>query len=97
MVLIFVLDNLYRVDIDAVSYVVVEMSLLSTIFRRVDGVMVQAPHSLLNTKFINNIRRSGATTETFTWDVAFDTTFEKVCLPFPTFDLFSNQRLTFCG
>ncbi|KAM0747079.1 hypothetical protein T439DRAFT_359919 [Meredithblackwellia eburnea MCA 4105] len=67
-----------RVDIDGQAFVVKEMHLLSTIFRRVDGVIVQAPHSVLNTKFINNIRRSGAIMEKFTWDVDFSTPFEKI-------------------
>lgn len=42
-----------RVDIDGVSYIVLEMHLLSTIFRRTDGMIVQAPHIILNTKFVN--------------------------------------------
>ncbi|KAK4703902.1 hypothetical protein P7C70_g2313, partial [Phenoliferia sp. Uapishka_3] len=67
-----------RVDIDGVGYVVKEMQLLSTIFRRTDGVIVQAPHSVLNTKFVNNIRRSGAISEKFTWDVDFSTPLEKI-------------------
>ncbi|KAI5478657.1 hypothetical protein MNV49_004684 [Pseudohyphozyma bogoriensis] len=88
-----------RVDIDGEHYVVKEMHLLSTIFRRTDGTIVQAPHSVLNTKFVQkyvalrfvevegtgllelfgrSIRRSGAILETFTWDVAFDTSFEKI-------------------
>ncbi|KAK4048978.1 hypothetical protein OIO90_005613 [Microbotryomycetes sp. JL221] len=67
-----------RVDIDGVSYTVLEMQLLSSVFKRIDGTVVQAPHSILNTKFINNIRRSGAIWELFTFDVAFDTPFEKI-------------------
>lgn len=43
---------LQSVDIDSVSYVVKEMHLLSTIFRRTDGVIVQAPHNVLNTKSV---------------------------------------------
>ncbi|SCV73450.1 BQ2448_7376 [Microbotryum intermedium] len=67
-----------RVDIDGVPYVVLEMHLLSTVFRNTNGTVTQAPHSLINTKFILNIRRSGAISETFVWDVAFATSFEKI-------------------
>ncbi|GAA5988936.1 hypothetical protein JCM11641_002920 [Rhodosporidiobolus odoratus] len=67
-----------RVEIDGIAYIVLEMHLLSTIFKKVDGTVTQAPHSLLNTKFVYNYRRSGAIWETFTWDVAFATTFEKI-------------------
>ncbi|KAK4046937.1 hypothetical protein OIV83_005728 [Microbotryomycetes sp. JL201] len=67
-----------RVDIDGNSYTVLEMQLLSSVFKRIDGTVVQAPHSILNTKFINNIRRSGAIWEPFVFDVAFDTPFEKI-------------------
>lgn len=70
-----------RVDIDGESYVVKEMALLSTIFRRTDGKIVQAPHSILNTKFIQNVRRSGPITESFAWDVDFTTSLEKVRPP----------------
>jgi hypothetical protein len=41
-----------RVDIDGDHYVVKEMHLLSTVFRRIDGKIVQMPHSLLNAKVI---------------------------------------------
>ncbi|SCZ95272.1 BZ3500_MvSof-1268-A1-R1_Chr11-2g03397 [Microbotryum saponariae] len=67
-----------RVDIDGVPYVVLEMHLLSTVFRNTNGTVTQAPHSLINTKFILNIRRSGAISEPFVWDVAFETPFEKI-------------------
>lgn len=42
-----------RVDIDGVSYIVMEMQLLSSVFKKTDGMVVQAPHSILNTKFIH--------------------------------------------
>lgn len=29
------------------------MQLLSSVFKKTDGTVVQAPHSILNTKFIN--------------------------------------------
>ncbi|GAA5874058.1 hypothetical protein JCM8547_004817 [Rhodosporidiobolus lusitaniae] len=67
-----------RVSIDGVDYIVLEMHLLSTIFKKIDGTVTQAPHSLLNTKFVLNYRRSGAIWETFTWDVDFGTSFEKI-------------------
>ncbi|GAA6058014.1 hypothetical protein JCM3770_006647 [Rhodotorula araucariae] len=67
-----------RVCIDAIDYIVLEMHLLSTIFKKVDGTVTQAPHSLLNTKFVLNYRRSGPIWESFTWDVDFGTTFEKI-------------------
>ncbi|GAA5821690.1 hypothetical protein JCM11251_000973 [Rhodosporidiobolus azoricus] len=67
-----------RVSIDATDYIVLEMHLLSTIFKKIDGTVTQAPHSLLNTKFVLNYRRSGPIWETYTWDVDFGTTFEKI-------------------
>ncbi|GAA5918315.1 hypothetical protein JCM6882_008210, partial [Rhodosporidiobolus microsporus] len=67
-----------RVSIDGTDYIVLEMHLLSTIFKKIDGTVTQAPHSLLNTKFVLNYRRSGAIWETYTWDVDFGTTFEKI-------------------
>ncbi|KAA1127103.1 hypothetical protein PGTUg99_022009 [Puccinia graminis f. sp. tritici] len=38
----------------------------------------QIPHSVLNSKRVVNIRRSGPISETFTWDVNFSTSFEKI-------------------
>ncbi|GAA5936388.1 hypothetical protein JCM1841_002925 [Sporobolomyces salmonicolor] len=67
-----------KVDIDGVQYIVLEMHLLSTIFKKIDGTVCQAPHTLLNTKFVQNYRRSGPIWETFTWDVDFGTPFEKI-------------------
>lgn len=60
------------------SYVVKEISLLSTIFKKTDGQIVQMPHTILNTKGITNYRRAGPTSETVTWDIDFGTTFEKI-------------------
>lgn len=54
-----------RVDIDSNAYVVLEMNLMSTTFRRTDGKWVFISNNLLNTKVIENVRRSGATSETF--------------------------------
>ncbi|GAA5928375.1 hypothetical protein JCM3775_000591 [Rhodotorula graminis] len=67
-----------RISIDAVDYIVLEMHLLSSIFKKVDGTVTQAPHSLLNTKFLLNYRRSGPIWESYTWDVDFGTPLEKI-------------------
>ncbi|BGP26947.1 mechanosensitiveion channel MscS domain containing protein [Rhodotorula toruloides] len=67
-----------RVSIDAVDYIVLEMHLLSTVFKKIDGTVTQAPNSLLNTKFVMNYRRSNSISETFTFDVDFGTSFEKI-------------------
>lgn len=55
-----------------------EISLLSTVFKKTDGNITQMPHTILNTKAIQNYRRSGPTSETVTWDVDFSTTFEAI-------------------
>lgn len=65
-----------RVDLAKVSYTVKEIRLLSTIFLDSNGVYVQAPNSVLNTLFIQNIRRSPQMSETFTFDVSYATSFE---------------------
>ncbi|KAH9441662.1 hypothetical protein Pst134EA_000579 [Puccinia striiformis f. sp. tritici] len=67
-----------RVDVDDVSYVVKEMHLLYTVFRQTDGKISQIPHSSLNSKRVVNIRRSGPISEKFSWDVNFNTSFEKI-------------------
>ncbi|KAA1105965.1 hypothetical protein PGT21_025146 [Puccinia graminis f. sp. tritici] len=67
-----------RVDVDDVAYVVKEMHLLYTVFRQTNGKISQIPHSVLNSKRVVNIRRSGPISETFTWDVNFSTSFEKI-------------------
>ncbi|KAK0461093.1 Mechanosensitive ion channel-domain-containing protein [Desarmillaria tabescens] len=65
-----------RVDLEKASYTVKEIRLLSTIFLDSNGVYVQAPNSVLNTLFIQNIRRSPQMSETFTFDVSYATSFE---------------------
>lgn len=60
------------------GYVVREISLLSTVFKRTDGQITQIPHTVLNTKAIHNYRRSGPTSESFTWSVDFGTSFEQI-------------------
>ncbi|CAE7191361.1 unnamed protein product [Rhizoctonia solani] len=68
-----------RIDIDKGSYIVKEMRLLSTVFIDVTrGCLVQVPNASLSTQFISNIRRSGAMSETFTFDVAYDVEFEQI-------------------
>ncbi|GAA5936268.1 uncharacterized protein JCM15063_002764 [Sporobolomyces koalae] len=67
-----------KVEIDGLQYIVLEMHLLSTIFKKIDGTVCQAPHSLLNTKFVQNYRRSGPIWESFVFDVDFSTSFEKI-------------------
>lgn len=67
-----------RVDIDGNSYTVAKMELMSTSFKRVDGKFVWIGHNILATKVIENVRRSGPTSETFVFSVAFDTSFEKL-------------------
>ncbi|KAF9820412.1 hypothetical protein IEO21_01421 [Rhodonia placenta] len=67
-----------RLSIDQLDYTVKEIRLLSTVFLDSNACSVQAPHSLLNTKFIQNMRRSPQMSETFTFDVNFGTTFEQI-------------------
>ena len=78
-----------RVDIDDKAYTVVKMNLMSTSFKRTDGKFVWIGHNVLATKVIENVRRSGATSETFTFEVAFDTTFEAL-------QAFRAKMLKFC-
>lgn len=52
-----------RVDIAKASYTVKEISLLYTVFVRIgDGAIVQAPNSVLNTLWIDNLSRAGPQT-----------------------------------
>lgn len=65
-----------RVVINKETYTVKEIRLLSTIFLDGNSTSVQAPNNQLNTAFIQNIRRSPQMSETFTFDVAYSTSFE---------------------
>ncbi|KIJ22990.1 hypothetical protein M422DRAFT_276512 [Sphaerobolus stellatus SS14] len=67
-----------RVVINATNYTVQEIMLLSTIFLDKNNTAVQVPHIVLSTAFISNIRRSPTMSETFAFDVAFDTTFSQI-------------------
>lgn len=52
--------------------------LLSTVFKKTDGNVTQIPHTVVNTKAIQNFRRGGAASEVFTWEVDFGTSFEQI-------------------
>lgn len=65
-----------RVVVNKETYTVKEIRLLSTVFLDSGSTLVQAPNNMLNTLFIQNLRRSPQMSETFTFDVAYSTTFE---------------------
>ncbi|KAF8629659.1 hypothetical protein AX17_005598 [Amanita inopinata Kibby_2008] len=65
-----------RVQITKEFYTVKEIRLLSSVFIDSNSALVQAPHSILNTLWIQNVRRSQQMSETFTFDVAYSTTFD---------------------
>jgi small-conductance mechanosensitive channel len=54
------------------------MNLLSSNFRGLDGKYIWIGHNVLATKIIENIRRSGPISETFTVEVDFATSFESL-------------------
>jgi hypothetical protein len=58
--------------------IVAKVELLSTAFKRASGHYIWWGNNQLSTKMIENVRRSGATSETFAFDVAFDTSFESL-------------------
>jgi small-conductance mechanosensitive channel len=55
------------------DYYVTEISLLYTEFKKMQGHMVQAPNSILNTLFILNHRRSGSLADVFTLKIKYGT------------------------
>lgn len=55
------------------DYYVTEISLLYTEFKKMQGHIVQAPNSLLNTLFILNHRRSGSLADIFTLKIKYGT------------------------
>jgi len=65
-----------RIVVNKETYTVKEIRLLSTIFLDSGSTLVQAPNTILNATFIQNLRRSPQMSETFTFDVAYSTTFE---------------------
>ena len=60
------------------DFFVKEMSLLYTEFKKLEGHVVQAPNSYLNTLFILNQRRSGGLAEAIPIVVKFGTTLEQI-------------------
>ena len=60
------------------DYFVKEISLLYTEFKKMEGHMVQAPNSYLNTLFILNMRRSGGLAEAVPVTIRFGTTLEQI-------------------
>jgi mechanosensitive ion channel-like protein len=68
-----------RVDITGEQLVVERISLLFTVFKRVQtGKICQIPNIVLNTLWIDNITRSKAMREQLSVFVSFDTTFDDV-------------------
>lgn len=60
------------------DYFVKEISLLYTEFKKMEGNVVQAPNSYLNTLFIMNQRRSGGLAEAVTISIKFGTTLDQI-------------------
>ncbi|KAI9715216.1 MAG: hypothetical protein M1828_000914 [Chrysothrix sp. TS-e1954] len=60
------------------DYFVKEISLLFTEFKKMEGHVVQAPNSYLNTLFILNMRRSGGLAEAVPMTFKFGTTLEQI-------------------
>lgn len=60
------------------DYLVKEISLLFTEFKKMEGHIVQAPNSYLNTLFILNMRRSGGLAEAVPLTVKFGTTLAQI-------------------
>ena len=60
------------------DYFVKEISLLFTEFKKMEGHIVQAPNSYLNTLFILNQRRSGGLAEAVPMTFKFGTTLEQI-------------------
>jgi small-conductance mechanosensitive channel len=60
------------------DYLVKEISLLYTEFKKMEGHIVQAPNSYLNTLFILNMRRSGGLAEAVPITVKFGTTLDQI-------------------
>ncbi|KAF8625434.1 hypothetical protein AX15_005393 [Amanita polypyramis BW_CC] len=77
-----------RVQINRAFYTVQEINLLYTVFMDSDSAFVQAPNSILNTLWIQNIRRSKEMSETFSFIVGYDTSFQDL-------ERFRDQMLVF--
>lgn len=65
-------------DMKGDDYFVKEIALLYTEFKKMEGHVVQAPNSYLNTLFILNQRRSGGLAEAVPVTVKFGTTLEQI-------------------
>lgn len=72
------------------DYFVKEIALLYTEFKKMEGHVVQAPNSYLNTLFILNQRRSGGLAEAVPVTVKFGTTLEQI-------EELRNRLLEFVG
>ncbi|KUJ11313.1 uncharacterized protein LY89DRAFT_689191 [Mollisia scopiformis] len=72
------------------DYFVKEISLLYTEFKKMEGHVVQAPNSYLNTLFILNQRRSGGLAEAVPVTVKFGTTLDQI-------DTLRQRLLEFVG
>lgn len=67
-----------RVDVNGSRYIVKELSLLFTIFKRLDGTIVQVNNAVLNSAWIENIRRSQTMSEVVQLSVDFGTSFAMI-------------------
>jgi len=67
-----------RVDINGARYVVKELSLLFTVFKRLDGTIVQVNNAILNSAWIENVRRSTTMSESVQLIVDFGTSFSMI-------------------
>ena len=66
------------IDTSPDSVIVKEFGLMTTIFLKGDGKEIYAPNSVISTKFIYNIRRSGPLFEEIVLEVPLFTPFEKL-------------------
>ncbi|OBT79105.1 hypothetical protein VF21_01686 [Pseudogymnoascus sp. 05NY08] len=68
-----------RVDINNEPLIVERISLLYTVFKRIDYMkMVQVPNIVLNTMWIENVTRSKAMKEQIELSISFDTSLEDI-------------------
>ncbi|KAI5799620.1 Mechanosensitive ion channel-domain-containing protein [Pyronema domesticum] len=68
-----------RIDVDENKYIVEHISLLYTVFKRVDtNKTTQIPNNVLNMKTLENVTRSGSMKESLMVPVSFDTSFEDI-------------------
>jgi len=67
-----------RVDVNGEKFIVKELSLLFTIFKRLDGTIAQVNNAVLNSAWINNIRRSQTMSEVVQLSVDFGTSFSQI-------------------